>query len=335
MDLTKTTRKKASAASKETQAKRWLFTLNNYNLDDPGDMLDLDLVDYAIMGREVCPETGTPHIQGYAIFKKPQRMSSLKKVLARAHWTKANGTPQQNKYYCSKGEQPKEEWDRLKQHGPSFGLNADFAEHGSIPQVKRGGSSAEREERKDEVAAMAIDAVSVYEGMQTLKRELPYDFLRFGESMERNLKRSKSDLSLNTFAMESFHQKALTFERKSILLWGPSGSGKTSFALAHFKNPLLVSHIDKLKNLSPDHDGVVFDDMSFKHWPKESVIHLLDYDLPRDINVRYGTVAIPKETRKIFTHNTENPFYDEDIDASQKTAIERRLQRIHLNNKIY
>lgn len=153
--------------------------------------------------------------------------------------------------------------------------------------------------------------------------------------MERNLKRSKSDLSLNTYKMESFHQKELTFERKSILLWGPSGSGKTSFALAHFKNPLLVSHIDKLKNLSPDHDGVVFDDMSFKHWPKESIIHLLDYDLPRDINVRYGTVAIPKETRKIFTHNTENPFYDDDIDPSQKLAIERRLQRIHLNNKIY
>jgi len=316
MDLKKTTKKKASAASKQTQAKRWLFTLNNPVMDDSNDMLDLTLCDYAIMGREVAPDTGTPHIQGYAIFKTPQRMSSLKKLLPRAHWTKANGTPEQNRTYCSK--------------------DGDFAEHGEIPRFKRGGSSAERYERQNEVAQMAIDAESVSDGMAILKREMPYDFLRFGESLERNLKRSKSQNFVPTHEIASFSRTALTFNRKSVLLWGPSNTGKTSYALAHFKRPLLVSHIDVLKTLSPDNDGIVFDDMAFKHWPVEAVIHLLDYDLPRDINVRYGTVNIPKEVQKVFTHNTKNPFYDEDvIQEEQKAAIERRFERIHVLKNLY
>lgn len=334
MDMKKT--KRASAASKQTQAKRWLFTLNNPNFDDPQDMIEYHLVDYMIMGKEVCPTTGTPHIQGFAIFKAPQRLSSVKKILPRAHWEKANGTPQQNINYCSKGEQPKDEWESQKENGPNFGLNADVAIYGEVPSAKRGGTGAERDEMKNEICRMAIDAPTVTEGMSILKRDLTYDYLRFGESMERNLKRSKSQNFVPTHALASFNKVPLIFQRKSVLLWGPSNTGKTSYALAHFKCPLLVSHIDVLKTLSPDNDGIVFDDMSFKHWPVEAVIHLLDYDLPRDINVRYGTVNIPKEIQKVFTHNTDNPFYDQDtIDIAQKEAVERRLQRVHVLKQLY
>lgn len=111
--------------------------------------------------------------------------------------------------------------------------------------------------------------------------------------------------------------------------------GKTHYALAHFKNPLVVSHIDKLKQLSPDHDGIVFDDMCFTHWPPSSIIHLVDTELERDINIRYGTVNIPAGTRKIFTYNSDNPFYKEDISDEQKIAIERRIHRVHVLNVLY
>lgn len=98
----------------------------------------------------------------------------------------------------------------------------------------------------------------------------------------------------------------------------------------------MVSHIDTLKMLSPDHDGIVFDDMSFKHWPPESVIHLLDQEFDRDINVRYGTVHIPAHTPKIFTHNSDNPFYDQEkICDDQREAIERRLSRVNLRTNLY
>ena len=123
---------------------------------------------------------------------------------------------------------------------------------------------------------------------------------------------------------------------KTTLIYGPSNLGKTHWACAHFKNPLVVSHVDKLKQLSPDHDGIVFDDMSFSHWPPSSVIHLVDTELERDINIRYGTVNIPANTKKIFTYNSDNPFYDCDkISEEQRSAIERRISRIHVMNHLY
>jgi len=342
MDMAKATKKApkkgAKAPRKSVHVKRWLFTLFDYDVNDPGDMIDTELVDYLIIGKEVCPTTGRPHLQGYACFKKEMRMTELKQVLnPKAHWTKADGTPLHNKNYCSKGEQPKDEWLLLKEKGPNFGKNAQVAEFGELPR-HRGGcyDKTGRDEAKNEVCAKALEASTVHEGMLLLKKEMPYDYLRFGESMERNLKRAKTDAFIAPFEIAQFQRQALIFEKKSVLLWGPSNTGKTSYALAHFKNALLVSHVDKLKQLSPDNDGIVFDDMAFKHWPPESIIHLLDYDLPRDIHVRYGTVSIPQNTIKVFTHNTDNPFYDGDsVTEAQKEAIERRLQRIHVLKPLF
>jgi len=110
---------------------------------------------------------------------------------------------------------------------------------------------------------------------------------------------------------------------------GKSGVGKTQFALAHFKNPLIVSHIDDLKRFDEEHDGIVFDDMDFLHWPRTAQIHILDTECDRSINVKYGTVTIPANTKKIFTTNQFSPFMQDD------EAIERRFKRHEFNNKIF
>ena len=84
----------------------------------------------------------------------------------------------------------------------------------------------------------------------------------------------------------------------SWVLWGASQIGKTQFALAHFKNPLLVSHIDELKHFSAGtHDGIVFDDMSFTHTPRTAQIHLVDQNNSRAIHIRYGLGMIPAHTK--------------------------------------
>jgi len=320
----------ASAASKQPKSKLWCFTVNN---PDGTESIDPSLVDYAIVAMETCPTTGTPHIQGFAYFKAETRLSALAKLLPRAHWTKCNGTALQNSNYCKKGEQPKEEWDLFREKGPNFGLNADYVECGKLPERKSGGS---RHEQNNAVALRALDAPTVQEGMAILRREASFDYLRFGEGMERNLKRSKTEQFKSPFELSAYTCNPLVFEKKATLLWGPSGSGKTNFALAHFKNPLFVSHIDALKQLSPDNDAIVFDDMRFTHWPVESVIHLLDYDFPRDINCRYCCAHIPAKMIKVFTHNTENPFYKTgEIEPEQQAAIERRLTRVHVKNNIF
>lgn len=79
----------------------WVFTINNYTEQD---LVDIPLWDtkYHHFGKEVAPSTGTPHLQGYAVFKAPVRLAALKKIHPRAKWMPAVGTCEQNIEYCSK-----------------------------------------------------------------------------------------------------------------------------------------------------------------------------------------------------------------------------------------
>jgi len=89
--------------------------------------------------------------------------------------------------------------------------------------------------------------------------------------------------------------------------------GKTQWALSHFKNPLLISEIEDLRGFTKEHDGLVFDDMRFKHWPTEPAIHLCDWDMTRSIHARNHDVEIPKNTPKFFCTNREfSEYWPED-----------------------
>lgn len=110
-----------------------------------------------------------------------------------------------------------------------------------------------------------------------------------------------------------------------IFIHGGTGTGKTMWAAHQFQSPLIVSHIDTLRSYDPAiYDGIVFDDMSFRHWPRESVIHLCDWDLERAINCRYNNAVIPAHTRKIFTSNLE---FEEVFPNDPSGAIRRRVSK--------
>lgn len=122
----------------------------------------------------------------------------------------------------------------------------------------------------------------------------------------------------------------------SHLVWGLAGSGKTQWALGHFKTPLLVSHMDKLKMFDKDtHDGIVFDDMSFKHLHTEAVIHLLDTANDREIHARYDIAEIPAGTKKIFCHNKRDIFMVPGMDEQQLAAVKRRYVAHEVTMKLF
>jgi hypothetical protein len=104
------------------------------------------------------------------------------------------------------------------------------------------------------------------------------------------------------------------------ILNGPSGCGKTSWAKLHMPKPaLFVSHIDQLKCFRTGfHKSIIFDDVDFKHWPRQSQIHLVDFNDPRSIHCRYATANIPAGVFKCFTSNYLP------IDTSD-AAIKRRV----------
>lgn len=78
------------------KSRSWCFTINNYTDRDIASVLALDAV-YVCYQKEIAPTTGTPHLQCYVYFKNQRAMQR-----GLGHWEKANGTPIQNKTYCSK-----------------------------------------------------------------------------------------------------------------------------------------------------------------------------------------------------------------------------------------
>jgi len=131
--------------------------------------------------------------------------------------------------------------------------------------------------------------------------------------------------STASFPLSSTVMPPITDWTTSHLVWGKAGSGKTQWALGHFKTPMLVSHIDMLKMFDEDqHDGLVFDDMSFKHLHPGAIIHLLDINDDRSIHARYDIAPIPKNTKKIFCHNRADIFDGVGADAEEMAAIRRR-----------
>nr|QXP07680.1 MAG: replication associated protein [Arizlama virus] len=114
--------------------KHWCFTVNNY--EDGEDRLDwLTGYEYCVAGKEVAPDTGTRHLQGYVCFDKRKRLTALKKIHKDAHWEITRGTPQQASDYCKK--------------------DGDFVEKGTLPNAKGangGEATAEKYKRAYELA---------------------------------------------------------------------------------------------------------------------------------------------------------------------------------------
>jgi len=230
-----------------------------------------------------------------------------------------------------KGDQSHTEWIEFKELGPNYGKNAEFLEWGPPPKAP---INAHKKKPADTTYNEALNAPYIREGLEIVKKRKARDYCLHGDSIERNLKKAKTVSYSSKFLMGDFNRPQMDLA-KSLLFTGRSGTGKTQWALAHFKNPLFCSHIDKLKTLTPDHDGIVFDDMSFDHWPPESVIHLLDIEVEREIHIRYGTVTIPAYVPKIFTTNKLNPFYKFDADSEQIVAIERRYTRVSISTPLF
>lgn len=294
-----------------TRSKRFTFTLNNWDEELKAKLIDLynnGLITYILWGEETAPTTGTPHLQGYLEIARKATLKSLQKVMKQVHipiaLLIAKGSANQNKIYCSKsGGNFFEKGQPMKQ-----GKRSDL--ESIVDLIKKGKTYQEIWEAHPKT--MIIHRKGVMEALgvlQTSYVEKPiFDLRNFDESMVADI------LSLFT-------------NPKTLILWGESGTGKTTIALNLLPKALVVSHIDDLKNYnSSSHCGIIFDDMSFTHTPREAQIHLVDWDLPRSIHIRYGTAHIPSHTPKIFT--TNQPY---GLIFNNDPAINRRIKTFQVN----
>jgi tRNA A37 threonylcarbamoyladenosine biosynthesis protein TsaE len=299
--------------------RHYAWTLNNYTQEEIAHLTRLNLeengIRYVCWGEEVAPTTGTAHLQGYVYFTSKKSMRQALQILGTriSFQEETNGTPRQNRLYCGKL--------RPQDAQP----NAVFVERGQLPQQ---GSRSDLEairKKLDEGACMKEIAVDHFAKWCQYRKAFE-DYLELTKKRENIVEFKEQDFPQWT---EEIAEIRGVLGEKAVVLWGDSGIGKTEFSKMLMPNALIVSHIDDLKLYKPSlYEGIIFDDMDFKHMPRTAQIHLVDSDNSRSIHVRYGTAWIPRKTKKLFTTNEFNGAVV-DLDDS---AIERRVETFNLRS---
>lgn len=105
-----------------SQAKRWVFTQNNYTQQHELLIKGLEC-DYACYGREI-GESGTPHLQGCVCFSTQKRLTAVKKILPTSHWEIMRGNIVEASDYCKK--------------------DGEFEEFGIMPDIDNGANEKKR-----------------------------------------------------------------------------------------------------------------------------------------------------------------------------------------------
>jgi len=146
-----------------------VVTVNNYDDGDREKIQNADWIQYSIIGKEIAPTTGTPHLQGYVQVKTRMRLGGvtdkLNALLGKAVFTAAaKAGLKANKAYCSK--------------------SGDVTEDGIAV------SQGERTDIKDFLAA-AAEGKDDY----TLGVEFPKEFAKYHRAGEKMRKSAKSRVS--------------------------------------------------------------------------------------------------------------------------------------------
>ena len=289
-------------------AKRWVFTLNNPDLDpshDPNDRFwdntpgstseePLVNVEYLVCQLEEAPTTGTRHLQGFLILKERHTLLWIKRHLdtrERAHWEVAKGTNQQCRAYCTKEESRVE------------GEEAFSLERGVFPapaQVKK------RDERLQE-AAEELDVIK--EGYKRPSEVPSMTLLQCGFIPAYN--------ALTADVLGPYRPNLRIFT-----LVGPPGTGK-SYAIHHFWPTAgrCILGNSGIWFQNPTADCMVFEEFHGQI-PLAKMLQFLDV-YPMALEVKGGMRPAMYTTVVITSNTAPNFWYKPDPEDP------RRLDTIH------
>lgn len=258
---------------------------------------------------EMCPKTGRLHYQGYVVFKRSQRFNWVRNFFERytgqsdIHVEQCGGTHDQNVAYCTK--------DESRVDGPW-----EFGDRQVV-------GSGRRTDLHDVQALLDQGA-----NLREVATKHFSSWVKYRQAFADYAVMKKTAESKPKYEMDKFNMMPLDLTLP-VWLYGPTNCGKTSFAMAHFKNPLMVQHLEDLKAFDAKlHDGIVFDDMSFTHVPFQQVLRLFESEYDSTIHCRYMNAVIPKGTKRIFTHNTPDAWVPKDLMEGQYEALNRRIKLV-------
>lgn len=295
--------------------KNWLLVgWLHLGAKHPKDIFESDIMNSLYGQLEVCPDTHKDHYQVFVQFKLAVRHTAVRKHFpADGVWRvfyQKFGTADRMASYCTKEATRKPGAEPFQ-----FGKELII-------------------ERKSTKLALAIVDLEKGHTIQQVALTHKECYVHNHVGLEKLYGRMQQGTHVPEFKLDSYTWPPITDWSYTHVFHGEAGIGKTEFALAHFKSPLIVRHIDNLRQFDRAvNDGIVFDDMDFEHLPKSTNINLIDQTLPGSIHIRYGTATIPAHTRKIFT--TNNPGGLIFKDQGCKWWIDRRIHVTHLLGRGY
>jgi Putative viral replication protein len=93
-----------------TRAKHWCFTLNNYTNEHLTTLRNAlarentPKITFLLFGREVAPDTQTPHLQGFVSFQEKTRRNQILRILPQCHLSSARNIPASIEYCKKEGD---------------------------------------------------------------------------------------------------------------------------------------------------------------------------------------------------------------------------------------
>lgn len=187
----------AIMAAKQTSkapARRWVFTLNNYGQFSEDAIKNYIIANcvYGVYGREVAPNTQTPHLQGFFAFKIRKRMNTIKRELSlpEIHLEKAISDVATNRKYCIK--------------------DGNFFEFGEIPKYKSGGTDMVQSTTE------FIECMDTASSLNDYMRSHSKAWLLHGHHMIGNYYQAATEVKRDGVL--------------AIWIHGPTGVGKSHFA---------------------------------------------------------------------------------------------------------
>lgn len=125
--------------------------------------------------------------------------------------------------------------------------------------------------------------------------------------------------------------KPIPWDRKTaLLLKGPPSHGKTPWAIHQFQRPQLISHLDDLKGLPDDCDGLVFDETLYAEYSKALMVGLLDLKTTRSLQARNTCGRIPVGMPRIFVCNDDEQMFGDNPMTGGHRAVTKRYKTILL-----
>lgn len=199
-----------------------------------------------------------------------------------------------------------------------------------------------RKRKRDDYAREAFNLArtqSVEAAMRFTEAHMAADLLKAYDTMYRAFTLARNQAvkpQTPAKALAAFPHAPLVVDGwHALYLSGPTGLGKTQYARALLPEATVISHRDQLREVDFS-KGVIFDDFDVSKWPPSAVIHLLDWDEPRGIDIKHSHVVIPAHTRKIITHNASfDRWVPEGASDDQVAAMRRRVNVVNIHSSLF